>query len=308
MSPAPAPPLPAPNSVGAWILACRPKTLTAALAPVLAGTALAWHSGFVRWAEGTLALVGALLLQILSNLANDVFDFEKGADTDERLGPLRAVQAGLVSPQAMKRAIYVVVALALAVGAALAWLSGPWVVGVGLVSIASALAYTGGPYPLGYHGWGDVFVFLFFGLVAVLGTVHVHGAPLTPLAWQVACALGALATNILVVNNVRDRQTDQLVGKRTLAVRFGRAASEVQYLGMNAVAFLVPVVAVAFGWANWPALVSLLALPLTLRNWAALKRLEGRALNPLLGATAKVVFAYSALLSLGIVLGHTTFG
>ena len=197
-----------PNSIGAWLLASRPKTLSAAAAPVLVGTAAASARGQVQWGPALAALLGALLLQIGANFANDVFDFEKGADTAERLGPTRAVQAGLLSARSMRRGMWLVFTLALAIGVYLTTVSGPVILLIGCASIASAIAYTGGPYPLGYHGLGDVFVFIFFGLVAVCGTALVEIGHVPAVA--VACALpvGALATAILVLNNLRDRVTD----------------------------------------------------------------------------------------------------
>src|SRR6187551_3259317 len=196
------------HSLLAWWIACRPKTLSAAAVPVAVGSAVAHKLGGFVWQPALAALVGALLLQIGSNFANDVFDFEKGADTQERLGPLRAVQAGLVSPRAMRRGIWVVFGLALLVGSYLTYLSGPAIIIIGLASIASAVLYTAGPYPLGYHGLGDLFVMIFFGFVAVCGTVFVQLGTVPVLAIWAAVPVGSLATAILVVNNVRDRDTD----------------------------------------------------------------------------------------------------
>lgn len=292
--------MPRPGSARAWLLACRAKTLPAAVAPVLLGSALALHGGHFRWLPGLLALLGALLLQITSNFANDVLDFEKGADTDERVGPVRAVQAGLLSPRAMKLGLGVVLLILVALGSALALLVGPSIVVIGVASILAALAYTGGPYPLAYLGLGDLFVFLFFGLVAVLGTVHVHGAPLTPLSVLFAAAAGALSTNILIVNNVRDRSTDELAGKRTTAVRFGRSFSEWQYTAFAALAFLAPPAAFLFGWAEYPVLLPLLGFPFALRARRHLLEREGAVLNPVLGESARVLLVFGLLAALGL--------
>jgi 1,4-dihydroxy-2-naphthoate octaprenyltransferase len=299
-----APPLPRPGSAGAWLLACRVKTLPAAVAPVLLGSALALHEGHFRWLPGLLALGGALLLQITSNFANDVLDFEKGADTDERVGPVRAVQAGLLTPRAMKLGLGVVILLLVALGSAFAFLVGPSIIVIGVASIVAALAYTGGPYPLAYLGLGDLFVFLFFGLVAVLGTVHVHGAPITPLAVLFAAAAGALSTNILIVNNVRDRETDKIAGKRTTAVRFGRSFAEWQYTLLAALSFLAPAVAFLFGWAEYPVLLPLLAFPLALKARRHLLEREGALLNPVLGESARVLLVFGVLAALGLVGAH----
>lgn len=302
VSPRRQPALPRPGSLAAWAMATRPKTLTAGAAPVLVGSAVAFHDGGLRPLAGTAALVGALLLQIGSNFANDVFDYEKGTDTEERLGPVRAAQAGLLSPRALKAGMVGVFALSLLVGVYLTWVSGPVIVVIGILSILSAILYTGGPYPLGYHGLGDVFVLIFFGLAAVAGTTFVHLGRVPPLAWLYAVALGALAVNILVVNNVRDRNTDVLTGKRTLAVRFGRRGAEVEFGAMLALAFLAPVVSTFGGATGLSALLPLALLPEGIRLFQAVRRTEGRALNAVLGATARLVFLYALASSGGLVI------
>ena len=291
---------PRPGSVGAWLLASRPKTLSAAAVPVLVGTACASARGEVKWGPAIAALLGALLLQIGANFANDVFDYEKGADTAERLGPTRAVQAGLISARGMRRGMMVVFALALALGLYLTSVAGPVILLIGLASIASAIAYTGGPYPLGYHGLGDVFVFVFFGLVAVCGTAFVEIGHVPALS--VACALpvGALATAILVVNNLRDRVTDAGAGKRTLAVRFGRGFAISQYRALIAVSYLTPL-ALALAQATGPeVLLPIVSLPLALKTERAVNATEGRALNSLLAATAKLLLIFGVLFGLGL--------
>jgi len=290
-------------TASAWILAARPKTLTAAAAPVLLGSAVA--SQFARLEPGPClaVLLGALLLQIASNFANDVFDFEKGADTADRIGPIRAVQAGLLTPAAMKKGLCVVLGLALLVGVYLTAIAGPTIVVIGLASMLCAVAYTGGPYPLGYHGLGDLFVFLFFGPVAVCGTVFVHLGHVPSLAVLHSIPLGLLSTNILVVNNLRDHVTDRQAGKRTLVVRFGPRFGRLHYLS----ALLV-----AYALVSWPALSggagagSLLPLATTPFAAGALRgvwRSEGAALSPLLARSAQLVFLFSVATSLGLWLG-----
>ena len=190
--------------------ASRPRTLPAAVAPVIVGTALAWRSGHVDWLAAAICLSFALLIQIGTNFANDYFDFVKGADTAARVGPRRAVAAGLVSPATMRRAMYGAFGLAFLVGLSLLAWGGWWLIGVGVASVVCGIAYTGGPYPLGYHGWGDVFVFIFFGLVAVGATFFVQAGWPTRDVWAVAVAIGALAANILVANNYRDVETDRV--------------------------------------------------------------------------------------------------
>ncbi len=301
------PSAPRPGGLSAWLLACRPATLTAALSPVAVGTAIAHRLGDVRVGPVAATFAGALLLQIASNFSNDVFDYEKGADSAERLGPTRAVQAGLVSPRAMKRGLLGVLGLVLLIGAYLTTVAGPAIIIIGLSAIVAAIAYTGGPFPLGYHGLGDLFVMIFFGFVAVCGTIFVHMGQVPLLGFVAALAPGALATNILVVNNVRDRHTDASAGKRTLAVRFGRTAAEFQYRGLSAVAYLVPLVLfVIFRLSPW-SLLPLITLPQAWKNVRQLKRYEGRALNRTLVSSAKLVFFHSILLALGIFVS-TSFG
>ena len=291
-----------PGSLGAWLLASRPKTLSAASVPVLVGTACASARGHVAWGPGVAALLGALLLQIGANFANDVFDFEKGADTAERLGPTRAVQAGLLSARAMRLGMLLVFGLALALGLYLTSVSGPVILLIGIASIVSAIAYTGGPYPLGYHGLGDVFVFIFFGLVAVCGTAYVEIGQVPGIAIACAAPVGALATAILVVNNLRDRQTDLGAGKRTLAVRFGRGFAIAQYRALIAISYLTPLALVLARAAGPEALLPLISLPLALKTQHAVATTEGRALNPLLAATAKLLMIFGLLFALGLSL------
>ena len=291
------------GSARAWLLATRPKTLTAAAAPVLAGTAAAHAAGGVAPLPALAALLGAFLLQIGSNFANDVYDYEKGSDRADRLGPVRAVQAGLIRPAAMKRGMLVVFALALLVGVYLVGVAGWPIVVIGLASIASAVAYTGGPYPLGYNGLGDVFVFVFFGLVAVGGTAFVQVGSVPLPAWLGGVVLGLLAVNLLVVNNVRDADTDVLSGKRTLIVRFGRRFGYAQYATALVVAAVMPFVLLGLGFSA-AVLAPIVAVLPGLRIYRGLVRADsGPAYNRLLGATAGVLFVYAVLWSLGVMVG-----
>lgn len=294
---------PRPGSLRAWLLATRPATLSAAVAPVLVGSAVASQFGKISVLPLLATLLGACLLQIASNFANDVFDFEKGADTAQRLGPTRAVQAGLLSPQQMKSGLFVVIALSLLVGVYITAHAGWPIVVIGLASIVAAICYTGGPYPLGYHGWGDVFVFLFFGLVAVVGTTYVHLGSAPFMSYLCAVPVGALATNILVVNNLRDRHTDLLAQKRTLAVRFGRRGALAQYAALLTLSYLVPAGLYLFSYASPWVLLPWLSLPLALKLWRGVRTLEGRNLNAVLKATAGLVFVFSLLFALGTYRG-----
>lgn len=298
----------APSSLAAWVLAARPKTLAAAIAPVAVGSACAHAAGVFRVGPALGALSGALFLQIAANFANDLFDYEKGADTAERLGPTRAVQAGLLAASAVRRGLFVVLLAALGVGIYLTWQAGPVIAAIGVLSIVAALAYTGGPYPLGYHGLGDVFVFLFFGMVAVPGSAFVHARTVPELSIWAAIPIGALSTAILVVNNLRDRETDARAGKRTLAVRFGRSGSVREYCGLVGVAYLVPVLLFALEKSSAGVLVPLLTSPIALRLCRAIRDEDGAVLNRRLEQTARLAFAYGFLLALGILLQGASAG
>lgn len=295
-------PEPRPSLLGSWVLAARPKTLSAASVPVLVGSACAFALGGFQSGPALAALVGALLLQIGANFANDVYDYEKGADTAERLGPTRAVQAGLITPGAMKRGMYLVFALSLLIGAYLTAVAGPIILAIGLVSIVSAIAYTGGPYPLGYNGLGDVFVFAFFGLVAVCGTAFVQLGEVPALALWCSIPVGALATAILVVNNLRDAEQDARVGKRTLAVRWGQKAAIAEYMLLLAVSYAVPVFLATSSARGRFVLLPLLTLPLARKLMRAVATERGRALNARLAGTAKLLLLFGLLFALGIVL------
>jgi 1,4-dihydroxy-2-naphthoate octaprenyltransferase len=292
-----------PSALGVWWLAARPKTLPAAATPVLVGSACAHAAGGLALLPALAALAGALLLQIAANFANDVFDYEKGADTSARVGPLRAVQSGWVSPRAMRRALGIVLGAALLIGVYLASVAGPAVVGLGLVSIVAAVAYTGGPYPLGYHGLGDVCVFAFFGLAAVCGTCFVQAGSVTPLAWYASVPVGCLATAILVVNNVRDRETDVGAGKRTLPVRFGARFGIAQYRALLAVAYLTPVALIAARRLDAWALLPWLTLPLALRCSRSIARDRGATLNATLARTGALLLLYGIAFAVAILLG-----
>jgi 1,4-dihydroxy-2-naphthoate polyprenyltransferase len=293
-----------PSPVASWVLAARPKTLSAASVPVLVGSACAFALDAFRLGPALAALGGALLLQIGANFANDVYDYEKGADTAERLGPTRAVQAGLITPAAMKRGMYTVFVLALLLGAYLTGVAGPIILGIGVVSILSAIAYTGGPYPLGYNGLGDIFVFVFFGLVAVCGTVFVQLGSVPELALWCSLPVGALATAILVVNNLRDHEQDARVGKRTLAVRWGPRAVIYEYGSLLALAYAVPLFLATSSARGRFVLLPLLTLPLGRRLMRAVATEKGRELNARLAGTAKLLLLFGLLFALGIVLDH----
>lgn len=287
---------------GIWISAMRPRTLPAAVAPVLVGTALAWRAHAFDAAAAALCLGFALLVQIGTNFANDYYDFIQGADTAARVGPRRAVAAGLIAPKVMRGAMWGVFAAAFVCGLGLLPWGGPWLLAVGVASILCGIAYTGGPWPLGYHGLGDVFVFIFFGLVAVGATYFVQAGRVSADALLAAVPVGLLAANILVVNNYRDAETDAVAGKRTLVVRFGRGAARWQHGLSLVVALLVPV------WFFVRGGSALVLLPLLIAPgaWNQMRRLRDSKtpaeLIALLGDTGKLLALYAVLLSVGLVM------
>lgn len=301
--PSPRAPEQHPGAFKAWVMAVRPQTLSAGWMPVFVGSAVAYAVDRFSLGPALAALGGATLLQIGSNLANDVFDYEKGADTEERLGPTRTVQAGILSPGAVRRAMWLVFFLALCIGIYLTWVAGWAIVVIGLLSIASAIAYTGGPFPLGYHGLGDVFVMIFFGFVAVCGTAFVQAGEVPALAWYASIPVGSLATCILVVNNVRDRETDTKAGKRTLAVRLGRGGGIAEYVLLLVASYGTPALLVALGMSSPWVLLPWLTLPIGVLLARALMRVTGAALNVTLVNTAKLLLLFGLLFTAGIALG-----
>jgi len=292
----------APGSIGAWIVAARPATLTAAFAPVAVGTACAWRVGGFRWDAALAALLGAFLIQIATNFANDMFDFQKGADTEERLGPTRAAQAGLLTVRQLRRGIIVTFALALGTGVYLTWVAGPAVIVIGLASMTAGLAYTGGPFPLAYNGLGDVFVMAFFGFVAVCGTAFVQASFVPQIAWAASIPIGALATGILVVNNVRDFEGDARAGKTTLVVRFGRGAGVREYALLLAAAYATPIIMFVFGWTSAWVCLPLLTVLWAVRLLRSVVNDRGVALNQTLAETAKLLSLFGVLFAIGIAL------
>ncbi|MFN8443704.1 MAG: 1,4-dihydroxy-2-naphthoate polyprenyltransferase [Caldilineaceae bacterium] len=291
-----------PTKVQSWVMASRPKTLPAAVGPVFVGAALAAADGRFALLPALGALLGALLIQIGSNFANDYSDFFKGADTHERLGPTRATAAGLLTPGEMRGGMIVVFGLAALIGLYLIYAGGWPILALGVASILAAIAYTGGPFPFGYYGLGDLFCFIFFGLGAVCGTYFVQTRSLTTDVWLAAIPVGALITAILVVNNLRDIDTDRKANKRTLAVMLGRAGARIEYLTLVVVAYLAPLLLwLVRGhgfWVMLPWLSLLLAVPLV----RSVFTLEGRPLNPVLAGTARLSLVFSLLLAIGVVL------
>ncbi len=264
---------------------------------------MALNQGDFRADAALAALLAAVLIQVGTNLHNDAADYERGADRGERLGPLRVTQAGLLTPSQVRRGALVAFATAALAGLYLVWLAGWPVVVIGSASIAAGLAYTAGPSPLAYNGLGDLFVMLFFGFVAVGGTVYVQMGSVPPLAWWVALAIGSTITALLVVNNVRDVESDRAAGRRTLPVLLGRRAGVAEYGVLMATAHLVPLALPALGLTGSGALLALLTAPWAARLTWRLVRLRGRALNGVLAGTALLVLVHAGLLSLGLLLG-----
>jgi 1,4-dihydroxy-2-naphthoate octaprenyltransferase len=293
-----------PSTVRIWLLAARPRTLPAAVAPVLVGTALAHRLGGEFSLLAFIAtMLGSLLIQIGTNLANDYSDARRGADTEERLGPVRVTAGGLVPPKQVLMATWGTFAAAFLVGIYLIAISGWPLLVVGLLSILAGLLYTGGPRPYGYEGLGEVFVFIFFGLVSVAGTYYVQTVDLIWEAVALAAPVGLLSAAILIVNNVRDMDTDRPAGKRTLAVRLGRERTRLLYA-------LVVFGSFPLALLPWPLsplgpglLISWLALPLAIGPVRTVRtRVDGPALNACLANTAKLEIAFCALLSIGILI------
>jgi len=285
-----------------WWMAIRPKTLPAAASGVVMGSALAWLDGSFQLLPALAALGVALLLQIGSNVANDVYDFERGADTSERQGPLRVTQAGLLTPSQVKRGMWIIFALAAGFGLYLAFLRGWVVIAIGLAAILSAIAYTGGPFPLGYYGLGDLFVFIFFGVAAVAGTYFVQVGSVSVAAWWMSVPIGLIITAILVVNNLRDIENDRKAGKRTLAVRFGERGTRIEYLLCIVVAYLTIPVAAALGLVPWMGLLAWLSLPLAWKTWRVVATQGGRPLNAALAGTGQVALFFSLLFLVGVLV------
>jgi 1,4-dihydroxy-2-naphthoate octaprenyltransferase len=286
-----------------WALAARPRTLPAAVAPVLVGTALAISEDEFRPLAFAAALIGSVFIQIGTNLSNDYSDARRGADTEDRLGPVRVTAGGLMPPRRVLVGTYVAFGIAVAAGIYLAAVAGWELLAVGAVSIAAGVLYTGGPRPYGYAGLGELFVFLFFGLVAVNGSYYVQTEELSWEALALSVPVGLLAAAILVVNNVRDIDTDRRAGKRTLAVKLGRERARRLFAAMVAVAFAAPIaIWLAGGLSAW-LLLALAALPLgppLIRTVST--RTDGRALNGALAGTGLLLAVFSLLLSAGVLL------
>ncbi|WP_095498197.1 1,4-dihydroxy-2-naphthoate polyprenyltransferase [Paraferrimonas haliotis] len=288
--------------MSAWIMAIRPRTLPAAIGPIFLGNALAWSHGYFTWLIAISSMLCALLLQIGVNLANDYFDFKSGVDTDERLGPTRVTQQGLLAPEAVRNAMAMSLIMAVTVGLYLIYIAGPVVAFLAAFSVLGALCYSGGPYPLASHGLGEVAAFLYFGLVAIVGVYFIQTGTTVYEAWFVASCLGLLNAAIMLVNNTRDISTDQKAGKRTLAVRIGQANCRSLYAVLVYLPFILVILHWLFGdLRGFCVLAILFAMPLARNLVSAFQQQQGAALNPLLGKTAMLTLLFSLLLSAGLI-------
>ncbi|MCG8342706.1 MAG: 1,4-dihydroxy-2-naphthoate polyprenyltransferase [Chlorobiales bacterium] len=285
----------------AWMMAIRPKTLPAGAVPVVVGTAFAAADGKFLPAAAIIALLCALGIQVATNFINEIYDFRKGADTAERLGPTRTVATGLISEKNMVAVSVILLLAVFLLGLYLVYLAGWPILLIGLLSMFFAWAYTGGPYPIAYSGLGDFFVFVFFGLVAVGGTYYVQAGGVSFPVLTAAVAPGIFSVNILLVNNIRDIDTDRKVGKMTLPARIGGGNARWLYLGLTVVAYFVPVWVWMTGYSIW-CMLAWLSIPLAIGQVRALFRSEGRALNEVLAGTGKVMTLHGALFAIGLLV------
>jgi len=285
-----------------WILASRPKTLLAAVVPVMVGTALAHYENQTNFLAAGIALICSVLIQIGTNFANDLYDFLSGADKKDRKGPERALASGRISVKEMELGIAIVFGSAFILGLYLVHLGGLIILFIGILSIIAGLAYTTGPYPLAYNGLGDIFVFIFFGLIGTIGTFYVQTLHITSLAVLASLPVGALITNILVVNNFRDREEDKQAGKRTTTVIFGKRFAQAQYIVLIMISYLIPILLYIIYLREVWILLPLVTLPLSVKLIKMLYRLHGTQLNKTLELTAKLSALYGVLFSLGFII------
>jgi 1,4-dihydroxy-2-naphthoate octaprenyltransferase len=285
-----------------WVLASRPKTLLAAFVPVMVGSALAVNENKFVLHYSLIALICAVLIQIGTNFTNDLYDYLKGADNEKRKGPLRVLASGLISVREMKAGIMLVFGLTFLFGLYLVYIGGVIILTVGILSIITGLAYTAGPFPLSYNGLGDIFVFIFFGIIGTVFTYYLHTLEITPVSFLVSIPVGALITNILIVNNYRDINEDKAAGKKTLAAIFGKRFSRYQFSILLIISFIIPLILFLFFDFEITVLLPLLIAPLALRLIITLNNYEGAMLNRTLENTAKFSALYGILFSAGLAL------
>ena len=286
----------------AWILASRPKTLLAALVPVIIGTSIAIYCGKENFLAAVIALICSVLIQVGTNFVNDLYDFLSGADNNERKGPVRVLASNLISPREMKTGIVLIFLLTFILGLYLVYISSYITLLIGLLSIFAGIAYTAGPYPLAYNGLGDVFVFLFFGVVGTVGTYYVQAVEVTPLAFWASIPVGALITNILVVNNYRDIEEDRAVGKNTLSVKMGKKFTRYQYLVFVVLSYLILFIVYFTFKQSIYIFLPFLTVPMAIKLIRMIFTYQGEELNKTLELTAKLSAIYGLLFAVGILL------
>jgi 1,4-dihydroxy-2-naphthoate octaprenyltransferase len=290
------------NKFQIWIIASRPKTLPAAVVPVMVGSALAINQGKFFPIYSIIALICSLLIQIGTNFTNDLFDYLKGADTEKRKGPLRVLSAGLISVQEMRKAIILLFVLTFILGLFLVYVTDWKILAIGIFSIIAGLAYTAGPFPLAYHGLGDLFVFIFFGIVGTMGTYYLHHLEFTTISLLVSLPVGALITNILIVNNYRDIEEDKQTGKNTLAVILGRKFSQFEFIFFLTLSFLIPMILYLNFNFSETILLPYLTFPLVFILIKMIYSYQGEQLNKTLEISAKFSALFGLLFSAGMIL------
>lgn len=290
------------NKFEIWVLASRPKTLFAAFVPVIVGTSIANAEGEINLLASVIALVCSILIQIGTNFSNDLQDFIRGADSKERVGPLRVINEGLITTSQMKTAIFIVFFTALLLGLYLIYLGGVVILIIGILSILAGLAYTSGPYPLAYHGLGDFAAFIFFGLIGTIGTYYLNTGEFSTISLIASIPVGALVTNILVVNNYRDLEQDKRAGKNTLAVKLGKTFSRYEFIILMTASFIVPlIIFLSYNVKGW-VFLPYLTLPIAYKLILMMFKLTGPQLNKTLELTAKFSAIFGLLFSLGFIL------
>jgi 1,4-dihydroxy-2-naphthoate octaprenyltransferase len=290
------------SKIESWFLASRPKTLPAAVMPVFVGTAIAIHDGVFFAPAAIVALICSVLIQIGTNFINDLYDYLKGSDKKERVGPVRVLASGLISVNEMKIGIAIVFGSAFLLGLYLVYIS-DWVIFIiGILSLIAGYAYTAGPYPLAYNGLGDIFVFIFFGFVGTIGTYYIQTLEITPFVFWSSIPVGALITNILVVNNYRDIDEDKVAGKRTLAVMYGGRFARMQYLIFMIISYAILLVVYFTFKQSVLVFLPLLTLPVAIKLIKMIFKTTGKELNETLALTAKLSALYGLLFAVGILL------
>lgn len=290
------------SKLNSWLIASRPRTLLAAFVPVMVGSAVAFNEGKLNILFSLAALLCSILIQVATNFTNDLYDFLNGADTVKRKGPRRVLASGLISVNEMKAAIVLTFLTAFLSGLYLVFHGGFVILAIGVLSIIAGFAYTAGPYPLAYNALGDVFVFMFFGIVGTVGTYYLHTHDLSLISFISSIPVGALVTNILVVNNYRDIDEDKVSGKKTLAVKFGKNFSLYQFTFLIVLSFLVPLILFVFFDASIFIFLPYLTLPIAYKVISMIYTLSGTALNKTLELTAQLSAIYGLLFSAGFVI------